>query len=270
MYLSYLLITGILPLVSGIPTCPFGLPCSFKLPTSLSDLTLKLKPNHFTWQPAGPGDVRSPCPMLNALANHGFLPHDGRHITLDILKKALNDAANIGEDVATGAFTPGLTTNPTPNADFIDLDMLNKHNVIEHDGSLSRRDEYFNPTNPFDEGTFDQFLSYFGGTQTLDVPSIANARARHVSEMSKINPTFGVDKSALGRMAGESAFILTVLGSPDQPVAKRSYVEYFFRNERLPVLLGWTPNDTTLTLATLLQIAQDVIANSPADVPLTF
>ena len=27
--------------------------------------------------PANPGDSRSPCPALNALANHGYLPRDG-------------------------------------------------------------------------------------------------------------------------------------------------------------------------------------------------
>jgi hypothetical protein len=25
----------------------------------------------------GPGDIRGPCPGLNAAANHGFLPHNG-------------------------------------------------------------------------------------------------------------------------------------------------------------------------------------------------
>ncbi|KAF6804117.1 hypothetical protein CMUS01_14929 [Colletotrichum musicola] len=88
--------------------------------------------------------------MLNTLANHGFLPHNGRGITLEMVQKAMMGGASIAEDISTAAFQPALETNPLPNADFIDLDMLHVHNVIEHDGSLSRRDEYFDPTNPFD------------------------------------------------------------------------------------------------------------------------
>jgi hypothetical protein len=35
-----------------------------------------------------PGAVRSPCPALNALANHGFLPRNGKNITLAMLEQA--------------------------------------------------------------------------------------------------------------------------------------------------------------------------------------
>ncbi|KAF4930210.1 hypothetical protein Brms1b_006800 [Colletotrichum noveboracense] len=135
---------------------------------------------------------------------------------------------------------------------------------------MSRRDEYFDPTNPFDAGTFNQFLSYFGNAQTFDVTSISNARARHIQQMSLLNPTMNVTEAREGTSAGECAFMLAVWGSPDNPVAKRSYFEYFFRNERFPVVLGWSPTDTALTVPTLLQIAQDITDASPAGVPLTF
>lgn len=32
------------------------------------------------YAPSEPSDLRSPCPVLNALANHGFLPRDGRNV----------------------------------------------------------------------------------------------------------------------------------------------------------------------------------------------
>ena len=31
----------------------------------------------YAWVAPGPGDQRGPCPGLNALANHGYLPHSG-------------------------------------------------------------------------------------------------------------------------------------------------------------------------------------------------
>jgi hypothetical protein len=35
------------------------------------------------------GAVRSPCPGLNALANHGFLPRNGRNISLPVVQQAI-------------------------------------------------------------------------------------------------------------------------------------------------------------------------------------
>jgi hypothetical protein len=34
------------------------------------------------------GAVRSPCPGLNSMANHGFLPRNGRNISIPVLVKA--------------------------------------------------------------------------------------------------------------------------------------------------------------------------------------
>ena len=43
----------------------------------------------YTYQPPGPDDSRSPCPALNALANHGYLPRDGKNIPPDLLQRVL-------------------------------------------------------------------------------------------------------------------------------------------------------------------------------------
>ena len=64
------------------------------------------------WTPPGPTDVGSPCPMLNALANHSILPHSGRSITKTDIIAALHNAINldpgIGKVLASGA----VITNP--------------------------------------------------------------------------------------------------------------------------------------------------------------
>ncbi len=31
----------------------------------------------YAFVPPGPSDLRGPCPGLNAMANHGYIPHDG-------------------------------------------------------------------------------------------------------------------------------------------------------------------------------------------------
>ncbi|KAI8339413.1 Chloroperoxidase [Chlamydoabsidia padenii] len=98
-----------------------------------------------------PTDARSPCPMLNLLANHGFLPRDGRRIT----KSELFDALVLVGAPPTITYTFLSTVvfriyhRVEPNQSFsalfqatptIDLDQLAIHNLIEHDVSLTRHD----------------------------------------------------------------------------------------------------------------------------------
>jgi hypothetical protein len=72
--------------------------------------------------------------MLNTLANHKFLPHDGRNFTLDKVTTALKTALNISEEIGTMLHEFALTTNP--KASTWGLDTLSTHNILEHDASL--------------------------------------------------------------------------------------------------------------------------------------
>lgn len=37
------------------------------------------------WDAPSETDLRAPCPLLNSLANHYFLPHDGANISVEVL-----------------------------------------------------------------------------------------------------------------------------------------------------------------------------------------
>jgi hypothetical protein len=74
--------------------------------------------------------------MLNTLANHGFLPHDGKDISQQRTIEALGTALNIGEELALYLFQEAMTTNPDTNATTFNLDHLSRHNILEHDASL--------------------------------------------------------------------------------------------------------------------------------------
>jgi hypothetical protein len=54
--------------------------------------------------------------MMNTLANHGFLPHDGRNITRPNLVDALGQALNFNGTLASLMFDMGVVANPEPNA----------------------------------------------------------------------------------------------------------------------------------------------------------
>lgn len=103
------------------------------------------------------------------------------------------------------------------------------HGVIEHDGSLSRKDAIFDPTNRFDEGTFNNLVSYFGNSTNIEIPTMANARARHAFDMSLINPGFNITETAVPVIIGENAMMMAIWGHPERPIANRAFYEYFFR-----------------------------------------
>jgi hypothetical protein len=74
--------------------------------------------------------------MLNTLANHGYLPHDGKGINVNITIDALGHALNIDAELASALHNFAVTTNPTPNSTTFDLDNLSRHDILEHDASL--------------------------------------------------------------------------------------------------------------------------------------
>ncbi|KZV96010.1 putative chloroperoxidase [Exidia glandulosa HHB12029] len=86
-------------------------------------------------------DSRSPCPALNAMANHGILPRDGRGIPIAGLGPALCDTYNFSSSFAY--FTLNYMAEMLQKSyayDTFDLSDLLVHNGIEHDASLTRYD----------------------------------------------------------------------------------------------------------------------------------
>lgn len=59
--------------------------------------------------------------MMNTLANHDFLPHDGKDITQDALTDALSAALNFNASLSALMFEMAIVANPEPNATFFTL-----------------------------------------------------------------------------------------------------------------------------------------------------
>ncbi|KAL8998125.1 MAG: hypothetical protein Q9169_002746 [Polycauliona sp. 2 TL-2023] len=86
------------------------------------------------------GDIenRSPCPGLNALANQGFLPRDGKDLTPALVERALMTALHM-DTLAARSLTIALPPLCRKDGTF-DLVDTRRHNVIEHDSSFTRLD----------------------------------------------------------------------------------------------------------------------------------
>lgn len=59
--------------------------------------------------------------MINTLANHGFLPHDGRNVTKANAVAALGNGINFDPDLASLMWEQAVIANPQPNATFFTL-----------------------------------------------------------------------------------------------------------------------------------------------------
>ncbi|KAL8278414.1 hypothetical protein RQP46_009104 [Phenoliferia psychrophenolica] len=112
------------------------------------------------WRPPGPYDSRSPCPILNALANHGILPRNGRGISLPMLMSAMLRGVGVGPISMAVAGTMALVgCQPAPSI-FLDLESLGKHGVLEHDASLSRSNFKVGNNIAYNETLWNQAMSF--------------------------------------------------------------------------------------------------------------
>ncbi|KAF2643143.1 Cloroperoxidase, partial [Massarina eburnea CBS 473.64] len=199
--------------------------------------------NPHDWMPAGPDDFRGPCPMLNTLANHAFLPHDGKNITKPVVVKALGDGLSFNQSLAELMFEMATIANPEPNATFFTLDMLNRHNVLEHDGSLSRTDAYFGSNHIFNQTVYDQSRKYWTA-ETVTVDMLANSKIARQLESKAFNPEYRFTANVENFSLGELIAPIVAFGSFETATVPRDLMQYFFENERFPTELGWTKKDS--------------------------
>ncbi|USP75725.1 uncharacterized protein yc1106_02999 [Curvularia clavata] len=237
------------------------------------------------WHPAGTGDVRGPCPGLNALANHNFLPHSGKNFTLDNVKYALKTAYNISEDVSLLLNSAALGTNPGGST--WGLDTLSKHNVLEHDGSLTRSDNALSGDSTTFNRTIYERTRSFWTAEDITFKMAANARLARMLDSLKANTKFSIAEQVVGFSHLETAVYMIVFGDRKTKTATKEHVEYFFgkfyipqlyglrcgwtgaddcaENERLPVELGWKTPDTVITGTDVREYQGLVVANTQYD-----
>lgn len=146
-------------------------------------------PAGHAFQAPGPGDVRSPCPGLNSLANHGFINRNGKHMTVPDLVAGGKAGLNMGADFMAAIGAAGILSNPNPAEGYFDLNDLNEHNFpIEHDGSLSRQDKYFGNWYDFNQTPYTQWISQFGSAAKTSIVSASKAKFVRVKDSLTRNP----------------------------------------------------------------------------------
>ncbi|KAJ7744644.1 Cloroperoxidase, partial [Mycena metata] len=208
----------------------------------------------------GPTDVRSPCPGLNALANHGYLPHSGKNISVPMVINAALDGFNIVSYALLQAAKFSLLSGQA--LDTMDLDALALHSLIEHDASLSRGDSALGDNLRFNETIFSTLLNSNPGVDYYNATSAGKAMHDRLAISLATNPSITNTPKEFALRTQESTLYLSTMGNPVTGVAPKNFVEILFREERLPFAEGWTRSNTPITDDTMNAIAAVIQANS--------
>ncbi|OJJ35865.1 hypothetical protein ASPWEDRAFT_172654 [Aspergillus wentii DTO 134E9] len=173
------------------------------------------------------GDQRGPCPGLNALANHGYIPRNGVVSFGDAIT-AINKVYGMGVDLATilalmGTVWTGnpLSLDPSFSIGGRDIGVNNllgnlggllgdpqgligSHNFIESDSSNTRDDLYVTGNNH--KLNMDKFMSWYNMSTdgTFDMDLMAKRAKLRFDETVQSNPNFyyGPVTGLIARNAG--------------------------------------------------------------------
>ncbi|KAF1785826.1 hypothetical protein JG687_00012171 [Phytophthora cactorum] len=195
---------------------------------------------------------RSPCPALNALANHGYLPRNGQNIAKGDLKAVIMEVFNIANDTAT------VQVNPVPEV--FSLDYLGRHVLPEHDASLVRTDVYFGHDPMEINSTLaEDFLTRADASEKINTTAVAHTRRDRVTMCEAINPecTFGANEKQTAFL--QAALLLTVLGQGD--FISVDHARSFLFEEQIPS--DFVKAAEAVSVATLTAKYVELVSQAP-------
>jgi hypothetical protein len=181
---------------------------------------------------------RSPCPGLNILANHGYLPRSGKNIDLPAIQNGVAAAYNYEpttfDDVFAMVQDYKLTT--TGNISTFNLEDLVKHGYLEFDGSLSRNDFYFGDALHFDPAIWAVVSERLAlnkitsdpASKYVTIETAAKVRAERVADAMRVNPTFNASTLEQQGSPGTTALWLTTLWDDSVGGAPKEWIKLFF------------------------------------------
>ncbi|KAI8874641.1 Cloroperoxidase [Backusella circina FSU 941] len=198
-------------------------------------------------------DARSPCPMLNTLANHGLISRDGRNIRYDdfyqaIVQLGLDPLATIG--VLRFAYFSLTEARPHESlwkqfqqSETLDLDRLQVYTVLEHDVSLTRQDSALaphdtgNPHPPYVER-----MKKLAKDGVFTMQNEHDARMLRWLESTRDNRELHLGFFSQFASSTECTLLLNVIGRKGK--ISVDHLESFLLHERFPE--DWVPRPSTM------------------------
>ncbi|KZT37902.1 Cloroperoxidase [Sistotremastrum suecicum HHB10207 ss-3] len=213
-----------------------GVPISIPVTSNYTGIK-KIPDDDHPFIAPGPDDQRGPCPGLNTLANHGYLPRNGI-VTFAQIVEAVGEGFNMEYDLAAAlaAFAMlgrgnayldlvsigGESPLIPPLPGFIDGHHapygISKHGRFEGDMSITRQDAAIGDNVNFQEDLYDELLLYTGKYGD-DSPVTGNSSVVTLKVMQEFkysrfledqvkNPVLEYHPGRFATSYGEAAFVL--------------------------------------------------------------
>ncbi|KAG6830338.1 hypothetical protein H0H87_008434 [Tephrocybe sp. NHM501043] len=237
----------------------------------------------------GSHDLRGPCPGLNTLANHGYLPRNGVASFAEIID-GTTKGFNMDYDLASGFAAFGILASGNAYLDKLSIGLdtplipplpgkidgpktrgLGFHGRFEGDISMTRQDVAIGDNNRFQPELFDELLSFvarYGNDSTVTGPkSIVNEeslslfRKKRFEESQANNPKLQYPTGRLFRSYGESGFALKFFANGTDDTLSVPTMTSFFRNERFPA--HWYRSSSPGTLAAVGVHTNNILTLNP-------
>ncbi|KAF2433544.1 Cloroperoxidase [Tothia fuscella] len=226
------------------------------------------------WIPASAikNSSRSPCPLLNTLANHGYLDRSGRRLKKSDFETGLVQGINLEltfaaalTDNAFFKLADNYGFNPEDPRANLDLEQLNVPNETEHDQSMTRKDVIQGDTLHQQPKMIAQVL----GDSTppsypyLNTSSFGRTRLRRANESLAIGSR-PLRPEEVASCNGEAALVVILLGETrrrnsesDDWLVKKERAGMWFSDERFP--WGWKRSSVPITLGMMNEFAGRIV-----------
>ncbi|KAL8666615.1 MAG: hypothetical protein Q9168_007449 [Polycauliona sp. 1 TL-2023] len=219
---------------------PHGHPWQHPLPTDRKALITDID---FNARQLNVSLGRSPCPAVNALANHGYLPRNGLNVSLEQFIAGFDESLNFDAEFVVFAVDVYTNFTTTGNNNTLNLNDLDHHAIPgEHDGSLSRNDIYFGDNHSFNKKIWNTVAANFHD-DTISLQTAGMARRNRFAAAEAINPKF---TPSVNSSLGETALYHKAMQGQNN-ATRTDFVRILFNEERIPYNEGYKKSSTPIS-----------------------
>lgn len=143
-------------------------------------------------------------PFVQQPGHHGYLSHDGKDITYEILTAVFKQRLNFGQDLIE------FFLNKVP--DGFDLNLLGVHDYIEHDVSLAHIDAYYGQDPMLPSESLTQDLVARARDGYIGAQEAAQTRLARNATCYESNPECGLTSLQQESAYFEAALLIQGLG----------------------------------------------------------
>jgi len=234
----------------------------------------------------GPKDQRGPCPAMNTLANHGYIPRNGI-ATFEEIVLALMEAFNLELHFGANMAAINMLTRGNPFVNKISVGGVSplvpplpgkidgpetggiaKHGRFEGDASMTRADAFIGDNRNFQDILYDFDLLQLGkfgdngpdGNNTVfNLATLIGMKQQNIQMDQAANIEFQFAARRMNAAYNEAALMLTVFANGTTKQATLPIIGSFFRNQTFPP--NWFRPASPVTAAINGAVASQLFAS---------